>query len=75
MKDVVVKFFNAHGVLDPFTEERFSPETEEEWYEFEETETGSLKITYSKYPYVGAMKHRDTIAIYAAGRWAEVEIE
>ena len=75
MKDIVVRFFNAHGVLDHLQSERFSPECEEEYYEFEETEIGSLKITYSKYPYTGAMIHRDTVAIYAAGRWAEVEVE
>ena len=76
MKDIVVRFFNMQGVLDHLQSERFSPECEEEGYQFEETETGSLKIIYCQYkPTMYTDWHKQTVAVYAAGRWAEVEVE
>lgn len=67
---ITVKFFNA----DP--EEFF--EEGEEWYKFEENKTGSLTI-YRYSPIVEDFGLElgptcETVAIYAAGHWAEVEI-
>lgn len=68
MKDVVVRFFNTHGGLDPFVEERFSPECEEEYFWFV-LDKGHLTIKYSD------GEKASTGKVYAPGRWAEVEYE
>lgn len=69
MKDVIVKFFNAHGAFGNLQSERYSPECEEEWYIFEENDTGSL--TVYRYTYVEGIPSPEVIDLFAAGRWAE----
>lgn len=66
MKSVLVKFFNAQGVVDPFVSEIFSVENGE--YDFAVNENGDLHIR--QWDEVG---NRKCVAIFASGHWASVE--
>ena len=72
MTDVVVRFFNSQRVLDPFVERRFTPEVEEEAYYFNlEKNTGTLFIMRDDL--TNPVAPGEQVAMFADGRWAEVE--
>lgn len=66
MNSVLVKFFNAQGVVDPFVSELYSVENGE--YDFYASKNGDLHIRL--WDKVGNSK---CVAIFACGHWASVE--